>query len=155
MPTTFSQDNRIGRMFTPLPANDLVLVEFSGSEAVNAISQFRVKALSAKPISEIEPLLGEAIAIEVVTPLGNVRDFHQMVDAIRYLGPEGLNHIYEFELRPWFWQLSRRINYRIFHEQNVIDVIRKIVDEYGNSEVAGFIDLTDGSFPEMEYVVQY
>ncbi|WP_054008447.1 type VI secretion system Vgr family protein [Cypionkella psychrotolerans] len=155
MPTTFSQDNRIGRMFTPLKANDLVLIEFSGSEAVNAISQFRVKALSAKPISEIEPLLGEAIAVQIVTPLGDVRDFHQMVDAIRYLGPEGDHHIYEFELRPWFWQLSRRINYRIFHEVNVVDVIRKIVDEYGNSDVAGFIDLTVGSFPEMEYVVQY
>ncbi|WP_426035673.1 type VI secretion system Vgr family protein [Cypionkella sp. TWP1-2-1b2] len=155
MPTSFSQDNRIGRMFTPLQANDLVLIEFSGSEAVNAISQFRVKALSAKPISEIEPLLGEAIAVQIVTPLGDVRDFHQMVDAIRYLGPEGQEHVYEFELRPWFWQLSRRINYRIFHEVNVVDVIRKIVDEYGNSDVAGFIDLTVGNFPEMEYVVQY
>ena len=155
MPTTFSQDNRIGRMFTPLRANDLVLIEFSGSEAVNAISQFRVKALSAKTISEIEPLLGEAVAVEIVTPLGDVRDFHQMVDAIRYLGPEGDHHVYEFELRPWFWQLSRRINYRIFHELNVVDVIRQIVDEYGNSDVAGFIDLTVGSFPEMEYVVQY
>ena len=155
MPTSFSQDNRIGRMFTPLTANDLVLIEFSGSEAVNAISQFRVKALSAKPISDIEPLLGEAMAVEIVTPLGAVRDFHQMVDAIRYLGPEGDHHVYEFELRPWFWQLSRRINYRIFHELNVVDVIRQIVDEYGNSDVAGFIDLTVGSFPEMEYVVQY
>ncbi|GLS86106.1 hypothetical protein GCM10010873_10800 [Cypionkella aquatica] len=152
---TFSQDNRIGRMFTPLPANDLVLIEFSGSEAVNTISQFRVKALSSKPVSAIEPLLGEAIAVEIVTPLGEVRDFHQMVDAIRYLGPEGSEHVYEFELRPWFWQLSRRINSRIFHEVNVIDVIRKIVDEYGNSDVAGFIDLTVGSFPELEYLVQY
>lgn len=155
MPTSFSQDNRIGRMFTPLKANDLVLIEFSGSEAVNAISQFRVKALSSKPISEIEPLLGEAVAVEIVTPLGDVRDFHQMVDAIRYLGPEGSAHVYEFELRPWFWQLSRRINARIFHEVNVIDVIRKIVDEYGNSDVAGFIDLTVGSFPVLEYLVQY
>ncbi|MDB5666944.1 type VI secretion system Vgr family protein [Cypionkella sp.] len=155
MATTFSQDNRIGRMFTPLAANDLVLIEFSGSEAVNAISQFRVTALSAKPISAIEPLLGEGIAIEIVTPLGDLRPFHQMVDAIRYLGPEGDNHVYEFELRPWFWQLSRRINCRIFHEMNVVDVIREIVDEYGNSDVAGFIDLTVGSFPQMEYVVQY
>ena len=155
MPTAFSQDNRIGRMFTTLVANSLVLMEFSGNEAVNAISQFRVKALSDEPLSKIETLLGEAMAIEVVTPLGDVRDFHQMIDAIRYLGPAGVHHIYEFELRPWFWQLSRRINSRIFHELNLIAVIRKIVDEFGISEVAGFVDLTDGSFPVMEYVVQY
>lgn len=155
MAETLSQDNRIGRMISTLAHDDLVLMEFSGSEGVNLISQFRLKALSALTISDVESTLGEPMMVQVVTPLGGTRAFHLLVDAIRYIGPDGENHIYEFELRPWFWQLSRRINSRIFHNVSVIDVIETFTEEYASTHVIGLSDLTDGNFPVLEYLVQY
>lgn len=155
MPTTFSQDNRIGQMITPLPMNTLVLTEFSGTERVNGINEFRVRALSALPMSQIEPLLGEAMSVEIATELGGTRVFHQMVDQLRYLGRSDDAHLYEFELRPWFWLLSRRINSRIFHDVSIIDIVHQITAEYAASTMVSVSDLTSGSSPMRSYVVQY
>ncbi len=155
MPTTNSQDTRIGRLFTPLPDDTLVLLEFSGVESVNEINNFTVKALTEGEPIDPNALLGKVMRVELDTRLGTVRMFHQIVFSVRYLGGSGGGHIYEFELRPWIWALNRRVNSRIFHDMNVADIIQLVCSAYSSGYTTDLKVTGDAVMPVLEYVVQY
>lgn len=155
MPVANSQDSRNGRLFTPLPKDRLVLLEFTGIESVNEINNFTVKALAAGDPIEPNDVLGKPMRVELDTRLGTVRTFHQVVFSVRYLGETGGGHIYEFELRPWIWALNRRVNSRIFHDLNVASIIQTICRQYGGTYTADLVITGDAEMPVLEYVVQY
>jgi type VI secretion system secreted protein VgrG len=155
MPTSNSQDTRIGRLFTPLQDNTLVLLEFSGIESVNEINNFTVKALAEDGPIDPNSLLGKEMQVELDTQLGTVRTFHQIVFAVRSLGAVGGGHIYEFELRPWIWFMSRRVNARIFHDMTAGEIIETVCQDYAGSDSGGLIISAEAPLAHMEYVVQY
>ena len=155
MPTSNSQDTRNGRLFSPLPADRLVLLEFSGVESVNEINNFTVKALAEGDLIDPNDVLGKFMRVELDTRLGTVRMFHQIVFSVRHLESIGGGHIYEFELRPWIWAMSRRMNSRIFHDMSVKDIIEKVCTEYASGYNAAIKMTLDASLPMLEYVVQY
>jgi type VI secretion system secreted protein VgrG len=152
---TISQDTRIGRLYTPLEDNELVLLDFSGVESVNEINNFTVKALSEKGPIDANKLLGQPMRVELDTRLGTTRYFHQIVFAVRQMGVIGTDAIYEFELRPWIWGMSRRINSRIFHDKSVSDIITEVCAEFATAYSANVDMKLETSLPPLEYVVQY
>lgn len=150
-----SQDARIGRLFTPLPDDTLVLLEFSGVESVNEINNFTVKALTEGEPIDPNDILGKPMRVELDTRLGTVRMFHQIVFSVRYLGQIGGGHIYEFELRPWIWAMNRRVNSRIFHDMSVKQIIEKVCLDYAGTYTAALRITGDAALPSLEYLVQY
>lgn len=155
MPMSNSQDARIGRLFTPLPDDTLVLLEFSGVESVNEINNFTVKALTEGEPIDPNDILGKPMRVELDTRLGTVRMFHQIVFSVRYLGQIGGGHIYEFELRPWIWAMNRRVNSRIFHDMSVKQIIEKVCLDYAGTYTAALRITGDAALPSLEYLVQY
>lgn len=148
-----SQSGRISQLRTPLGNDILTLLDFSGVEYVNDLNQFRVRAHSFDPV-QIDDLLGKQMQVDV--DLGGVsRHFHQIVYSARYAGHEQDGHVYEFELRPWFAMLERRINSRTFHKKTVIEIFEMFYGEYSGLPGAGYQELTGESYPQMEYTVQF
>jgi type VI secretion system secreted protein VgrG len=155
MPTSNSQTTRVGRLFTPLADDTFVLLEFSGVESVNEINNFTVKAtVEGDPIDPNE-LLGKPMRVELDTRLGTLRHFHQIVFSVRYMGNTGSGHIYEFELRPWIWAMSRRVNSRIFHERTADQIIQEVCQDYSDGYFANLRVSSSQYMPLMEYIVQY
>jgi len=150
-----SQTNRNGRLYTPLPENTLSLMDFSGIEAVNEINNFKVKAFAADGSVDIGALIGQPMRVELDTVYGKTRYFHQGVFAARSLGLHDHGFVYEFELRPWIWMMSRQSNSRIFEELSVTEIITEVMAAYTGMFQCPIENLTQNSFPKLHYTVQY
>lgn len=152
--STFTQQNRIGRLLTPLPDDTLVLQEFSGTEFVNDISSFRIRAVAAEKPVDLDKLLGQPMTVDFAT-LHGLRYFNMTVFSARYLGNERDNHFYEFELRPWIWAMARRETSRIFHKMKIDEIITKVLEDYRSLTGATHEFKLQASLPQLEYTVQY
>ncbi len=150
-----SQANRMGRLFTPLPENTLSLMGFSGLEAVNEINNFKVKAVAADGPIDLDALLGQAMRIELDSVYGTIHHIHQAVFSARFLGKHDRGYVYEFDLRPWIWLLSRQTKSRIFEEKTALDIITEVMNEYGGFFQCPVKYLSSDSFPILKYTVQY
>jgi type VI secretion system secreted protein VgrG len=149
-----SQQFRTGQLLTPLPEDTLALVEFSGTEFINDISTFRVRAVAEHRPVNLDDLLGEPMTIAFNT-LHGTRWFNLTVFAARFLGQDDKYLSYEFELRPWFWAMARRETSRIFTKLTVEKIIEKVLEEYASITNSGFAFELRNSTPELEYTVQY
>lgn len=154
MPSTNSQDARVCRLSTPLPPNTLVLVEFSGAEYVNEITVYTVRAL-AEALVDTNELLAKPMQINIVHADETERIVHLLCFGARYLGRADDGHLYEFELRPWFWMMNYHVRSRIFHDQTIPDILNTVLSEHTGATGGKFNDHTHGTARQLEYVVQY
>ena len=145
----------MARLYTPLAENTLSLMDFSGLEAVNEINNFKVKAVAADGPVDMDALLGQPMRIELDSVYNTKHHIHQAVFAARFLGKHDRGYIYEFELRPWIWLLSRQSNSRIFEHKTVIEIITEVMAEYSGFFQCPVNYLSSGSFPVLKYTVQY
>ena len=101
--------------------------------------------------SKMESLLGSGMTLEIQLPDDSKRRFHGLVSQFLYTGSHNKKIRYEAVLRPWFWFLTHSSDNRIFQEQPVPDILKKIFKDHGHSD---FVDST-GTHTTREYCVQY
>jgi type VI secretion system secreted protein VgrG len=153
MPAANSQEQRPNQMTLGAKKDELVLLDLSGTEYVNELSQFLVRGLSQAPV-KMDSLLGTEAAVCIEVAPGKTRTFHQIIASARYGGNEQGGHAYEFELRPWLWLLGHRVNSRIFHEMTVQDVIQQVCTDSLGALARLRFDTSLGTTVR-EYTVQY
>ncbi len=147
----YSQEKRLGELFTPLGKDALLLQEFSGVELVNGINEFHVTALTPKGKVDVKKLIGTWMRVDIVSSPSVTRVFHQICFGASLVSESEEGSVYEFLLRPWFWALGMRTNSRIFSQLTVVEIVKKICAEYD-----GFVDdRSDAGLPILEYVVQF
>ena len=134
-------------------SDKLDLLEFSGTELVNELGLFRLRAFADAGI-DVETYIGKPMRLETKLGGGNVRNFLLTVFGVRRLVHESKGKLFEFELRPCFHFLSKRTNSRIFKKMNISQVFNTILAEYG-STVGTISDQSHTHFPELEFLVQY
>jgi type VI secretion system secreted protein VgrG len=82
------------------------------------------------------------------------RVFHGYLTEIQLIESQSDNNYqrYKFVLRPWFWLLTFRTNYRVFQQKTLSDIISEVFDDAGFSG-----NYTLGTLPsdERNYCVQY
>lgn len=155
MLSPYRQDTRIGELFTPLGADKLVLMEFSGTEAVSELFQFHVTALCEQEPDQsldFDAALGQTCSVRVTTAEHGERYFSGTLTEARRIGQVNGGVLYRLELRPWFWLLTQRVNSRIFHEHTVDEIIETVLGEYGFAD-----HINNGGHPNsaIEYCVQH
>jgi type VI secretion system secreted protein VgrG len=134
-------------------SDKLDLLEFSGTELVNELGLFRLRAFADAGI-DVEAYIGKPMRLEAKLGGGNVRNFLLTVFGVRRLVHESKGKLFEFELRPCFHFLSKRTNSRIFKQRTILEVFNLIRGEYGGT-LGPIIDNSHISFPKLEFLVQY
>ncbi len=134
-------------------ADDFILVNFSGTEAISRLFSYQLEVLSEK--SDVKPgdLIGKKLAWSVQYGQDQLRNFKGYISHLS-LGGRGLYNMFSYRVVvvPWLWFLRCSANCRIFQNKTVDQIIKTIFSEYGFSDFK--IDLK-GSHPEREYCVQY
>jgi type VI secretion system secreted protein VgrG len=153
MTTLFRQDARLGRLATVLGKDVLVLVQFSGIEAMSALFDFQVDCMAADPDIAFDALLGTHATVTIVLRNGATRAIDGIVTEVCWLGPEGPGHQYRLTLSPLLHLATLRRNQRIFHEKTVVQIVTEVLADYAD---AGIVEpcLTQ-TYPKLEYTVQY
>jgi type VI secretion system secreted protein VgrG len=147
------QDNRFGSVTTSLGANTLLFSKMNGAEEMGRLFEYEVELLSEEKYIDINKILGRSMTVDLAMPNNKgSRYYNGLVTQFRHLGTSGEFFLYRAILRPWFWFLTRTSNCRVFQEQSVPDIIKKIFDLNGFSDFK--IELT-GNYPVRDYCVQY
>jgi type VI secretion system secreted protein VgrG len=152
MADALSQDQRQGKLTTPLGENALALMQFSAIEGLSELFEIRIEAASTEGGLDFASALGQGSTITLMTQDGQKRYFHGVMTEARWAGTQEDLYLYQFVLRPWLWLLTRTSDCRIFAQKTPIDIMKQVFSDRGFSD---FRDATTGSPPTLEYCVQY
>ncbi|WP_235504929.1 type VI secretion system Vgr family protein [Variovorax sp. Root318D1] len=104
----------------------------------------------------IKQLVGEALTAHIVLdgrPGSGPQHRHLsgLVTRVRFLRLENRRALYEAVIEPWLTLGTRTSDYRIFQNQNVLDIVREVLGKYG----LPFDVRATRSYPPREFQVQY
>lgn len=138
---------------TPLGEDKIFVAQMEWWERLSTCTRCNVSLLSEDPAIDFAKLIGKPLGIEVSFGAGNPRFFHGIVARLAQGPPEGKFTSYIATVVPSLWFLTRRKNCRIFQEQSVPEIVKKILDEHDVSNVDPRYKA--GDYLPWNYCVQY
>ncbi|HYA73182.1 MAG TPA: type VI secretion system tip protein TssI/VgrG, partial [Roseiarcus sp.] len=152
MGDNLSQDDRIGKLTTPLGDDKLVLSRFDGGESLSELFEFRIEAISTEANVDFNAALGKSVTVMLKTADGQSRYFNGLLAEARWAGQRESLYAYQLVIRPWLWLLSLTSDCRIFSQKSPRDIVKQVFTDRGFSD---FRDELKSSYPTLEYCVQY
>jgi type VI secretion system secreted protein VgrG len=147
--------SQLAELISPL-GKDLLFHEMSGTEEMSRPSAFSISMLSDKPDIDFKKLLGKHLTIKMTTPEGSgeggYRYFDSIVESMQYGGMRGRYHLYLAQTRSWLHFLNRTRDFRIFQDETVIEIVKKIFAKHGISK---FDFRTTATYTPWWYCTQY
>jgi type VI secretion system secreted protein VgrG len=157
---TYTQENRLIRIDTPLGLDELLLHSFNGEEGISRLFHFELKMHSENRSIAFDSIVGKKATVTVILPDRSRRHINGIISSFSQGGSSPLEGgttptvfaSYYATLVPWLWTLSRSSDCRIFQNMTVPDIITKVFKEHGFSD---FANRLYGTFEPREYCVQY
>lgn len=132
----------------------LGFLSLTGKEALSELFQFEVELAAGTFMLDVRSMLGTDLTIEIETSTGAPRFLNGKVTDFELLGRERTNsgyYLYRAIVRPAMWYLTQGQDNRIFQNQNVPDILKKVFARYGFSVEYQLNE----SYRDWEYCVQY
>jgi type VI secretion system secreted protein VgrG len=147
----FTQDLRLARLVGPLGPDELLLVRFSGEEALSQLFHFHLELQSETRNVDPASVLRKPGTLQVTLEDGSERHINGLFSRFSLGTSDVKLTTYWAELVPWTYFLSLRRDCRIFQEKSAIDIVSEVFDK------AGFTDFKFqcGDRPPRQYCVQY
>ncbi len=145
-----TQDGRPMAITTPLGKDQLLLIGFSGQEALSQLFTFHLETLAELTTTvAFDQLLGQKVTVRMELPAGPPRFYNGIVSRVVEGGQtEGFIE-YSLEVVPQHWLLTRKLQSRIFQHLSVPEILAKVFDGLN-------VDFqVQGQFEPREYCVQY
>jgi type VI secretion system secreted protein VgrG len=147
----YGQAGRLISLTTPLGEDKLLLTGFTGHEAISRLFQFHLTTLSEDTDIDFTQIIGQTITINVVQSDDSHRQFHGIVSHFACTGNEGGMTRYELQMVPKLWTLTRFADCRIFHNKDVISILKSVLQDRGIE----YQSAATGDYKPLEYCVQY
>ncbi|MGE5303907.1 MAG: type VI secretion system Vgr family protein [Alphaproteobacteria bacterium] len=146
----YTQENRPMAVTTPLGADKLLLMGFTGQEAVSRLFSFQLDMIAENDTDvAFDKLLGQKITVRLNVPDDKERYFNGICKRVSQ-GEQGNDFTsYRMEIVPQFWMLTKKAQSRIFQQKSVPDILKKVLEG---------LDVTyeiQGNFEPRDFCVQY
>ena len=151
MSTLYTQDGRLIALTSPLGKDKLLLTGFTGQEAISRLFHFHLSTLSEDTAIDFTTIVGQSVTIDVVQFDDSKRYFNGIVSHFACTGKEGDMTRYELQVVPKLWLLTRYADCRIFHNKDVTEIVKSVLDDRGIKYQASLT----GTYNKLEYCVQY
>ncbi|HTZ74013.1 MAG TPA: type VI secretion system tip protein VgrG [Candidatus Aquilonibacter sp.] len=152
--SSFTQENRLISISTPLGEDVLLLAGFSGHEGISRLFAFNLDLLSESKSISFDDIIGQSVTIKLQLGDGSAdRYFNGYVSRFAQSTTDIKFTRYQMEVVPWLWFLTRNANCRIFQNMSVPDIIEKIFSDRGFS--SNYKSSLTGSYQPLDYCVQY
>lgn len=152
---SYTQDERLLAIHTPLGKDILLLQGYTGSEGVSRLFHFQLELLSENPSVPFDQIVGQPATISI--RLRGDEEFRYINGYISRLSQSGKDERfthYKAELVPWLWFLTKNADCRIFQQKSIPDILKEVLSKIG-ANVAQFKHRLRGSYPVLDYCVQY
>lgn len=145
-------ENRFGAVKI---GEDLHLLSFRGQDRLGVPFHWEADLIRANPGVDFNKLIGESASVRLSLRDHPKRYFSGIVRSIAEAGVHQGLPKYRAQIVPWLWFASRSSDCRIFQEMTPVEVFKSVISEY-DMGIGGVEDeLTRGSYPKREYIVQY
>lgn len=135
---------------------DLLFTRMRARERLGELFAYEVEFESKNTDIDLSGLLKSPMAVTLETRDGYKRYFHGMVCEAEQTSVEQVQNLvyarYRVHLVPRPWLLGGMTDCRIFKDQSVTDIVKKVLSEAGYTDVE--LNLS-GSYAKREYCVQY
>ncbi len=150
-----TQATRPLAVFTPLGSDTLLLQRFVGTEEVSGLFHFRLDLLSEDPALAPQSILGGNVTFAVRGGGDRPRYFNGYVSRFEAgaMTPSGNFRKYRAEVVPWLWFLGRTTDCRIFQDETVPAIVRKVFRDLGFTDFN--MSRLRSEYPKRVYCVQY
>lgn len=149
---TFTQENRLIAIESPLGEDVLLLKSFTGHEAISRLFSFQAELLSADNSIKFGDIVGRRVTMKVSLASGDQRFFNGFVSRFVQSGSDARFTHYQMEVVPWLWFLTRNADCRIFQNMTIPDIIQQVFKDRGFTD---FKNCLTGTYEPREYCVQY
>jgi len=149
-------------------ADDVLLPQqVAGSESICGGIEYRVACVASDPALPLKSFIALPAEIQVVTDRGALRSICGIVTEARAGDSDGALTTYQLVLRDALAIMEKRVNSRIFRNQNELAIVQLLFDEWRHAnavlagafeyEVDGLLDLAHDSaqYPAREQTMQY
>ena len=136
------------RLSTPLGIDVLMLTSMSGHEEMSQLFSYQLEMISDTPDIEATALLGQNMTLAIDLPDGGQRYFNGFVSRFTQTAPR----VYQAEIVPWLWFLTRTSDCRIFQNKSVPEIVETVFNDLGFTDYEFRLA---GNYPVREYSVQY
>jgi len=145
-------------------AGDLLLPQqLSGSESVCGGIDYRVVCVSTDPALPLKQFIALPAEVQIVTDRGGLRSICGIVSEARSGDSDGGLATYQLVLRDALAIMEKRVNSRIFRNQNELGIVQTLFDEWrhANAVLAGAFEveldplLDLAAYPVREQTMQY
>ena len=144
---------------------DLLLpASFSAQERISGLFQIHVElVVSPEKASQIkgDQLLGKRMTLKVAHGDDYTKPPYRFFDGVccRFAsaGKNDRFHLFEADLVPWAWMLTKRVDTRVFQDKNSLDIVEVILKELQGdfSEFKFEIRANRGQYKKVDYRVQF
>ena len=155
---TYTQENRLISIESPLGADVLLLTGFRGLEGISSLFSFELEFLSECHNINFADIVGENVTVSIYLADGSQRYLNGIICRFCHgrgggeTGTDTRFSSYNATMVPWFWLLTRTADSRIFQNKNVPDIIEQVFSDQGFSDYSLRLH---GSYEPKEYAVQY
>ncbi|HET6371409.1 MAG TPA: type VI secretion system tip protein TssI/VgrG, partial [Nitrospiria bacterium] len=131
----------------------LRVIRFFGTEGISELFHFSVDLASTDGEVDFEKVLGQPALLTIHGEKGK-RYINGLVNLFEQVGKDGKWTLYRAGIVPAVWTLSQRATCRIFQNQSVPDIIKKVLTDAGIASDQ-FRFSFKKSYDPREYCVQY
>jgi type VI secretion system secreted protein VgrG len=149
---SYTQENHLIAIDTPLGKDVLLLQGFTGHEAISRSFSFHLDLASEKDSISFKNIIGQNVTITVMLHDNSPRYFNGFVSRVAQSGSDERFTHYQMEVVPWLWFLTRIADCRIFQEKKIPDILEEVFKSRGFKDYK--LSLT-ASYDQREYCVQY
>ncbi len=147
-----AQEHHLIAIATPLGKDVLLLRGFNGSEAISQLYHFDLDLLSENDSIKFQDVVGKNVTLRIYDADGGERYWNGFISRFSQGAQDGRLTAYRAQMVPWLWFLTRTADCRIFQDQKVPDIIKKIFSDLGFHD---FELRLYGNYTPRDYCVQY
>ncbi len=151
---SYTQDNRLLAVTTPLGKDVLLLQEIAGQEGISRLFSYDLNLLAYDNDSiSFQDIVGQKLTVTLHLPDGSPRYINGYVSRFTQGGTDKrlFTHYYA-QVVPWLWFLTRQSDCRIFQNMKPPDIISQVLNMFSEKD---FRPNLKASYPTLEYCVQY
>lgn len=151
MTSKATQRNRFAAIQTSLGEDVLLLRNFSMQEHLSEVFHIDLDLLSENGSISFESIMGQPASIRLSLAGNEKRYFHGIVSRFSQTGSSGSYSAYRATLIPSYWLLKLSSHCRIFRDESVQDILKKVLSEHQ----VEFEEQLHRTYSKVEFCVQY
>lgn len=154
MAKDFTQEKRLIAVNTPLGEDVLLLKSFTMSDELGRPFVCQCDVRSTEHAVNFKNIVGQPAAIRLTLESGKSRFINGIVSRFATMGTPASGRVnkYSMTVVPALWFLTRTADCRIFQNETIPDIIKKVL---GECDAVKFEAKINGTYAKREYVVQY